>query len=164
MNKSKENMSIVKINVPTRLSKKWMNSAKKLGISRNEYLLSILGADGSCADITPKKLKEESFNRFWRDYPLKKSKQKSKMAFLRLTQKEIGDIFAVYEDHLEFWCGQEKRFIPHASSWLNAKRWEDEIELNEEKFALNEKKKPQKKRSKPKQLNFLGKVMSKLKA
>ena len=85
------------------------------------------------------------------------------MAFLRLTQKEIGDIFAVYEDHLEFWGGQEKQFIPHASSWLNAKRWEDEIELNEEKFVFNEKKKPQKKRSKPKQLNFLGKVMSKLK-
>ena len=60
------------------------------------------------------------------------------MAFLRLTKKEIDDIFSVLEDHLEFWGGQERRFIPHASSWLNAKRWEDEID-NEEKFTAKEK-------------------------
>ena len=137
MNKIKKNMSIVRISVPTELSRKWKNSAKEMGVSRNKYLLSILEPDSSGSDAVPQNSKEESFDRFWRDYPLKKSKQKSKMAFLRLTKKEIDDIFSVLEDHLEFWGGQERRFIPHASSWLNAKRWEDEID-NEEKFTSKE--------------------------
>ena len=138
MNKIKKNMSIVRISVPAELSKKWTNLAKEMGISRNKYLLSILDPDHSGSDDILQNPKEECFDRFWRDYPLKKSKQKSRMAFLRLTKKEINDVFSVYEDHLESWRGQDRRFIPHASSWLNAKRWEDEID-NEEKFTSKEK-------------------------
>ena len=163
MNRNNQHMSIVKINVPTRVSKKWMNSAQKLGISRSEYLLAILEEKGHYSDVTTKKFQEDSFEIFWKDYPNKKSKQQSKKAFLRLTKKDINDILIVYKDHLEFWDGKEKQFIPHASTWLNQRRWEDEIESAEEKFAFNKSRKPQKKRTKPKQLNFLGKVMSKLK-
>lgn len=156
--------SIVKLSVSAKLSKEWMKSAKKLGISRNAYLLSIIEAESPSSCVFSKNFKEGSFERFWEGYPNKKSKQQSKRAFLKLTKKEIDAIFIVYKDHLESWHLKDIQFIPHASTWLNQKRWEDEIELNEEKFIFNNSEKSQNKNSKPKQLNFFKKVMNKLKA
>ena len=37
------------------------------------------------------------------------------------------------------WKEQNGRFIPYPTSWLNAKRWEDEFETDTEREAREEK-------------------------
>lgn len=78
------------------------------------------------------KLTMENFSLFWKDYPNKKNKQKALLCWKKLKpdkelQKKI--ISALLEQKKsEGWTKDGGRFIPHPSTWLNNKRWEDEIE------------------------------------
>lgn len=84
--------------------------------------------------ITPLTINESSINNhkqfeeFWDAYPRKTNKAKAKTAFERLTQKDkkaARDALAIYP-----WS-TEQRYIPHASTWIHGRRWEDEFESNE---------------------------------
>ena len=69
----------------------------------------------------------DRFEIFWSKYPRKIAKTNAKKAWLRmkpddaLTQKII---FAIDQQGL---YGKEIQFVPHAATWLNGERWEDEI-------------------------------------
>lgn len=65
------------------------------------------------------------FSAFWSAYPRKLNKDKARKAWNRLTQTDRQKIM----DHLPLreWP-KDKQFIPYASSFLNARRWEDESE------------------------------------
>jgi DNA replication protein DnaC len=84
--------------------------------------------------ITPLTTNESSINNhkqfedFWDAYPRKTNKAKAKTAFDRLTQKDkkaAKEALAIYP-----WS-TEQRYIPHASTWIHGRRWEDEFESNE---------------------------------
>ncbi len=84
--------------------------------------------------ITPLTTNESSiinhkeFDEFWAGYPRKTNKAKAKTAFDRLTQKDrkaATQALAIYP-----WS-TEQRYIPHASTWIHGRRWEDEFESNE---------------------------------
>jgi hypothetical protein len=84
--------------------------------------------------ITPLTTNESSINNhkqfgeFWDAYPRKTNKAKAKTAFDRLTQKDkkaAKEALAIYP-----WP-TEQRYIPHASTWIHGRRWEDEFESNE---------------------------------
>lgn len=72
---------------------------------------------------------ESSFMAFWQDYPRKKNRQQAIKAWRRMTETERGLATAALPAHVEYWrTGKvEEQFIPHGSSWLNGKRWEDEL-------------------------------------
>ena len=72
--------------------------------------------------------KEEKFNKFWSYYPRKVAKVAAERSWKRLKVKDMDDIFKVYKDHLIQWKYKELQFVPHASTWLNQRRWEDELE------------------------------------
>ena len=72
--------------------------------------------------------KEEKFGEFWKLYPRKVAKVAAQRSWKRLTNKNIDEIFKVYHEHLLRWKKTEVQFIPHASTWLNQQRWEDELE------------------------------------
>ena len=72
--------------------------------------------------------KEDRFIRFYKMYPRKVSKRKAELAFKRLTHKEIDAIFKVLPNHLRSWSHRSKQYIPHPSTWLNGRRWEDVVE------------------------------------
>ena len=72
--------------------------------------------------------KEEKFNKFWTYYPRKVAKVAAQRSWKRLKVKDINDIFSVYKEHLVRWKYKDIQFVPHASTWLNQKRWEDELE------------------------------------
>ena len=72
--------------------------------------------------------KEEKFNKFWALYPRKVTKLAAERSWKKLTLKKIDKIFNIYYDHLMRWKYTETKFIPHASTWLNQERWEDELE------------------------------------
>lgn len=72
--------------------------------------------------------KDDKFNEFWNLYPRKVKKFVARRIFNRLSKKDIEDIFNVYKDHLIRWKETELQYVPHASTWLNQRRWEDELE------------------------------------
>ena len=81
--------------------------------------------------------KEEKFLQFWKIYPRKVAKVAAQRSWKRLRVKDIDDIFKVYKEHLIRWRGTEIQFVPHASTWINQRRWEDELEpLPENKSSI----------------------------
>ena len=72
--------------------------------------------------------KKDRFVKFYKMYPRKVSKQKAELAFKRLTHKEIDVIFKALPNHLKSWNNRSKQYIPHPSTWINGRRWEDVVE------------------------------------
>ena len=73
------------------------------------------------------------FENFWRLYPRKVAKASALKAFGRLTKQEqvyALDALPKHQSQVD-WQKEGGKFIPHAATWLNAKRWEDELEVDE---------------------------------
>jgi hypothetical protein len=71
---------------------------------------------------------EDDFERFWSMYPRKEGKQKAKSAFSKINV-DIEVLLTALDGHKRSaqWAKNNGEFIPHASTWLNGKRWEDEL-------------------------------------
>lgn len=79
------------------------------------------------------------FERFWQAYPKKQNKKKVESWFKR--NKPSDELMKIILEKLELfkkteqWNKNNKQFIPMPTTWLNGRRWEDEIELeNNEKM------------------------------
>lgn len=81
---------------------------------------------------------ENKFNKFWKEYPKKVSKENARKWFIKnkpddeLFNKMIKSLERFKE--LDDWKKQNGKYIPYPSTWLNQKRWEDEFETDEEKI------------------------------
>ncbi len=75
----------------------------------------------------------KKFELFWSLYPKKQKKEVVKKWFKKNNPDD--ELMQVILDSLEKfkqttqWTKNDKQFIPHPSTWLNQKRWEDEIIL-----------------------------------
>ena len=72
------------------------------------------------------------FDKFWHLYPNKTAKANAQIMWGRLSEEEKILALEALPNHVLYWSYTERRFIPHAASWLNPKlgrRWEDEIEV-----------------------------------
>ncbi|WP_024670811.1 helix-turn-helix domain-containing protein [Pseudomonas tremae] len=73
-----------------------------------------------------------SFDTFWKLYPRKVGKDKAERAWqkLKMTQDLYDLIVSALAKHVATpgWTKDNGQFIPHAATWLNGKRWEDEVE------------------------------------
>jgi len=67
------------------------------------------------------------FEDFWKAWPYKRNKKKAKLAWLRLKPGPalVETILAAVEadKRTDQW---QRGIIPHASTWINGRRWEDE--------------------------------------
>ena len=76
--------------------------------------------------------KNDAFKRFWSIYPRHTNKKKSFDVFVKkctdetVLQKMLSAI--VEQKETEQW--QNIKYIPHATTWLNGERWEDEINIS----------------------------------
>ena len=81
-----------------------------------------------CADSFSK---ENAFEVFWERYPKKLNKSKAKIAFNRecKSEEKLKIILDALEQHKkqDDWMKENGKFIPHPTTWLNGRRWEDEI-------------------------------------
>ncbi len=86
-------------------------------------------------ELEPKDLKPyialEAFKCFWADYPNKNSKAQALKIWMRLNPSpqlynEIIMALAVHKRRPQ-WVKDGGDFVPHASTWLNQRRWEDEV-------------------------------------
>lgn len=81
--------------------------------------------------LTPQGETEMLFDRFWAAYPRKVGKKRAQQAWKKLApdmslcrvmskalakQKQSGD-----------WTRENGRFIPHPATWINGRRWEDDL-------------------------------------
>lgn len=72
-----------------------------------------------------------AFDRFWAIYPRKVGKSAAEKAWAKI--KVTADLFDLMAASLAAWTLSTDwtkdggQFIPHASTWLNGKRWEDEL-------------------------------------
>jgi hypothetical protein len=71
------------------------------------------------------------FDTFWNAYPKKQGKEKARQAWVKLNPDYTLNtlILTRLEQHKgsEQWQRDAGKYIPHASTWLNGKRWEDEL-------------------------------------
>jgi uncharacterized protein YdaU (DUF1376 family) len=74
---------------------------------------------------------DDLFPKFWKLYPNKKGKAAAEKAWKKL--KVTDDLFNLIAQGLAKQCASQAwtkdggQFIPHPSTWLNGKRWEDEV-------------------------------------
>ena len=72
--------------------------------------------------------REREFESFWQLYPRKEGKQKAKAAYIK-SNVELGVLLGALGRQMscEQWQRENGRFIPMPATWLNQRRWEDEI-------------------------------------
>jgi hypothetical protein len=74
----------------------------------------------------------ESFDKFWKAYPNKKAKQAAMKAWEKITPSNglVEEMLAAIKKELasDQWKKEKGQFIPHPATWLNGKRWLDEID------------------------------------
>jgi len=80
---------------------------------------------------------ESLFNIFWNKYPKKVAKDKCKAKFLKLKQIEMEKILSTVDSFIKY-KPFETYTHPNPETYLNQKRWEDEIPKQEEKYKSNE--------------------------
>ena len=69
----------------------------------------------------------DEFNDWWNLYPRKAgSKQKAFILYLKITDKVIGtdELYTKTVQYKNSVHGQDQKFIPHPTTWLNGRRWE----------------------------------------
>jgi len=74
-----------------------------------------------------KDIKDDRFDIFWKQYPRKVAKPNALKAWLKIKPDDVvlkKMLDAINHQQLP---SKEIQFVPHPASWLNAKRWEDEI-------------------------------------
>jgi DNA-binding transcriptional ArsR family regulator len=70
------------------------------------------------------------FDSFWKAYPKKTNKEFAKRVFAKLkVDQELLDkiLRSLNIQTRTIWKDKDTQYIPHPSTWLNGKRWEDEI-------------------------------------
>jgi len=76
----------------------------------------------------------EQFEGFWKAFPRKTDKARAKRSFLRLTKTEqelaVSNIQRLYSE-------TPAQFVPHPSTYLNGKRWEDQAIQRTPNFAYS---------------------------
>ncbi len=72
---------------------------------------------------------QNGFDLFWKAYPKKKAKPKAIRAWGKIKPSEVPAILASIEAHkrTDQWMKDGKQFVPHPATFLNERRWEDEM-------------------------------------
>jgi hypothetical protein len=85
---------------------------------RKERLYKDMGYEG-----------EQQFIQFWEAYPRKVSKQAAARVWLRMAPDERIAALDALPRHKQSrdWIKDGGKFIPYPATWLNGRRWEDEI-------------------------------------
>ena len=89
-----------------------------------------------------KKEIEDDFLIFWKAYPKRIDKTRALKAFTK-AYKEIpplNELLEIIEKNKRSkkWSNDGGEFIPHPTTWLNGKRWEDEVNIEIRSVSSNE--------------------------
>lgn len=80
----------------------------------------------------PPKGADERFDRFWAAYPRKTAKEPARKAFVKIKPDDalLETMLAAIGTHslTDQWRRDNGQYIPHAATWLNQRRWEDDAQ------------------------------------
>jgi hypothetical protein len=73
------------------------------------------------------------FENFWSQYPKKVGKLTAKRSWEKLSLDNQQKALEAIVEHRKYWAakGTDWEFIPHASTWLNQERFEDELVIEQ---------------------------------
>ena len=91
--------------------------------------------DSNCYNKNKNKSKNKEqeqdilFDRFWAAYPRHVNKPSAKKAFLALKPDEelLAEMLDAIDKQKKSNQWQEAQFIPHPTTWLHGRRWEDDV-------------------------------------
>ena len=71
----------------------------------------------------------DRFDEFWRLYPRKTGKAQAVKAWSKLKPGDHDHAIGILPEHVAYWHRNDTatQFIPHPATWLNGRRWEDEL-------------------------------------
>jgi hypothetical protein len=79
----------------------------------------------------PRETRGAEFEKFWTAYPRKEGKQKARSAFEKVAVSlDVLLIALESQKKSSQWTKDNGQFIPHAATWLNGKRWEDQLSVD----------------------------------
>lgn len=69
------------------------------------------------------------FDAFWEQYPRKIGKAEARKSWSKVSAENQDIAIAVIGLHVQMWAAEGRGLdtIPHATTWLNQERWEDEV-------------------------------------
>lgn len=70
----------------------------------------------------------DRFNEFWKAYPRKVAKPNAMKAWLKIKPDDALVKTIIDAIKRQGLCDKEIQFVPHPATWLNSRRWEDEID------------------------------------
>lgn len=121
----------------TVLSKKIMGVIKKdnLGVIKKDTYKRNNTKDNNTKEIKTlvhsKMDVPESFIFFWKEYPKRVGRTAAMKAWSKLSPSAdlVTEIMAALQKHKENneWTKNNGQYIPHPTTWLNGRRWEDEL-------------------------------------
>lgn len=68
-----------------------------------------------------------TFDDFWTLYPKRVAKRDAEKAWNRLSEDERMQAVVAVSKWRRIWMARDLQYAPHASTWLNGARWEDEL-------------------------------------
>jgi hypothetical protein len=89
-------------------------------------------------------LKMEGFDEFWKLYPRHTSRKVAELKWKGLSPTQKDAAIKALPKHIQGWAGKEMQFIPHPATWLNQRRWEDEVVSDSTKVSTQPATQPQK--------------------
>jgi len=72
---------------------------------------------------------DRAFDKFWACYPRREGKQMAKKAFLKISPDDdlLETMLVAVQRQKQTDQWSDPRYIPHPATWLNGRRWEDEV-------------------------------------
>jgi hypothetical protein len=129
------------------LSKREYNR-QKYKEQKQDVIISVTEKPISASEITQYSIVKDSINniyppnfqKFWDIYPKKTGKGAALKAYKSIKQPkpDLKNILQSVEDHKKLEQWQTTQFIPNPATWLNQRRWEDEVSLHDEKDRTQE--------------------------
>jgi len=90
--------------------------------------------------VNPHNPLDDAFDKFWADYPKKVAKEVARKSFAKLRPdavllETILGAITVQKTSAQ-WTKDNGEFIPHPSTWLNQRRWEDKVQTGERRVGF----------------------------
>ena len=102
-------------------------------IQKSDQTVSIIESHKRNKETITKEI-YTAFERFYSKYPRKEAKQAALKAFIKLApDNELLELMiSAVDKHskTDNWIKDNGNFIPHPATWINKRRWEDEIKTN----------------------------------
>jgi hypothetical protein len=101
--------------------------------SENQALLQVMEISNENKHMPTLEVGEKTgsseFDIFWESYPRKVGKTKAQRVWGRLSRVDRLAALQALPEHVTMWRIKQVTadYIPHPTSWLNARRWEDEL-------------------------------------